>query len=338
MILAGDVGGTKTVLGLFARSRGRLESKREAVFRTADHASIYSVVEEFLAEGPERVHACALGVAGPVVDDRSRTVNLRWPVDGPRLARRLGLERVRVLNDVEAAAWGIPELPPSKLATLTRGLRGRPGNAAVIAAGTGLGTALMFRDGKRHVPSASEGGHVGLSPADDLQIALLRTLRRQYKGRVSLDRVLAGDGLRSIYLFFIENGWGEVTPEMRRRIDRADDANAVISEAGLRGEDAMADKALDMFVRLYGSAAGDLALVAGATAGVYLAGGIAPKILPRLRAGGFLEAFRDKGRLSPFVSKIPVRVVMEPRAALIGAAVYASRTSAPRRKRAARKK
>lgn len=324
MILAGDVGATKTILGLFRPVGTRLRPVRESVFRSSEHSSFAGLVEVFLAEGRQKIRACAMGVAGPVTDGRGQVVNLPWSVDARRLAKILGLKTARLLNDLEAMAWGIPAVSSRKKVSLTPGLRARPGNAALIAAGTGLGMAVLCWDGARHIACASEGGHQGFAPNGDIEIALLRSLQRRY-GRVSLERVISGGAFRELYQFFIENGWGEVTPEMRTRLAEGNDPSEVISRAGVRGDDAMARKAVDMFVGLYGRAAGDLALAARATAGVYVAGGIAPAILPRLRNAGFVRAFRDKGRLEPFLARIPIRVILEPRVGLLGAARCALR-------------
>ena len=217
----------------------------------------------------------------------------------------------------------------------------------MIAAGTGLGMALLIWDGKRFVPQPSEGGHQEFGPRDDLEIELLRFLRQRH-GRVSTERAVAGPGFSAIYQFLIESGWGVESPEMARRIAAASDPNRAISEAGLAREDTVAEKAVDMFVSLYGSAAGDLALVSKAVAGIYVGGGIAPKILPKLRSGSFLQGFQGKGRLKPVLEQIPVKVILEPRTALIGAAACgsllpppakktASRSTRPRKKTATRK-
>jgi len=335
VILAGDVGGTKTILGLFKTAGRRLSVAREEVFASQEFPSFESIVEEFLGRGRCKLQALSVGVAGPVVDGRSQIVNLRWPVDRRRLGRELGVDRVTVLNDLEATAWGVPELSARKMLNLTPRLRGRPGNAALIAAGTGLGMAILLWDGERFHPSASEGGHQEFGPRDDLEIALLRYMRRRH-GRVSTERLAAGPGFSAIYQFLTENGWGSSSREMSRRLARAEDPNAEISRAGLDGEDPLAEKTMQMFVSMYGAAAGNLALVAKATAGVYVGGGIAPKILARLKTGEFLTAFRDKGRLTPLLEKIPVRVILEPRTALLGAAAHAARqasAAAPRRSR-----
>jgi glucokinase len=299
-------------------------------------------VDEFQSRSKARVRRCAVGVAGPVVDGRSQVINLRWPVDTRRLARKLGISSVRVLNDLEATAWGIPVLPPQKMLSLTPGLRPRPGNAALIAAGTGLGMALMLWDGERFHPQASEGGHQTFGPRDDLEIDLLRFLRGRYD-RVSVERAASGPAVSAIYEFLVGSGRGSQSRLMSQRLAEADDPNSVVARAALAGDDAVAEKALDVFVSLYGAAAGDLALVAKATGGVYVGGGIAPKILPKLREGGFVKAFRDKGRLAPLLERIPIRVILEPRTALLGAAQCAailggrrptrSKTASKRKKR-----
>jgi glucokinase len=323
VILAGDVGGTKTILGLFSRRGGRLVPEREGTFPSADSPSLEAILEAFLSTGRERVTACALGVAGPVVRERTEVVNLRWPVDARRIARFLRLPEVHLLNDLEATAWGISALPPGKTLNLTPRARGRPGNAALIAAGTGLGTAILCWDGKRHWPAAGEGGHAGFAPRDGDEMELLRYFLRRYD-RLSLDRLVSGPGLGRIYEFLVESGRGTSSPPMARRLEQEEPA-AAISEAGLRGNDPTAERALDWFVSLYGSAAGDLALVAGAIGGVWVGGGIAPKILPKLRSGAFVRAFRTKGRLSPYLERIPVRVILDPRTGLLGAAARAAR-------------
>ncbi len=328
MILAGDVGGTKTLLGLFRSIRGRLASVRESEFPSADFPSLPAMIREFLAQGGEPVDRCAVGVAGPVVGGRSHVVNLRWPVDARRLSRSLGIDGVFVINDLEATAWGIPTLPASRLVNLTPGLRPHEGNQALIAAGTGLGTTILFWDGERHRPSAGEGGHQSFAPRDRDEAELLEFMLERYE-RVSVERVVAGPGFSEIYDFLVETGRVSQSERMKRLLAEADDRNAAISHAGVRGADRGAERAVDLFVSLYGAAAGDLALVSRAVGGVWVGGGIAPKILPKLRDGRFLEAFRDKGRLGPLLEKIPLKVIVEPRTALLGAASCAAHDGVP---------
>ena len=336
MILAGDVGGTKTLLGLFKWTNGALRKVREQSFPSQESTSLEAIIRTFLAGRREKVHSCVVGVAGPVVGGRSHVVNLRWPVDEGKLFRTLNIEHVAVINDLEATAWGISQLPPRKLMNLTPGLRPRRGNAALIAAGTGLGTAILFWDGERYCPSAGEGGHQDFAPRDDMEIELLTYLRQRH-GRVSTERVVAGPGFSTIYQFLVETGRGVESSEMGRRLAEGD-PNAAVSQAGVSGEDPVAEQAVTIFVSLYGAAAGNLALVARATGGVYIGGGIAPRILPKLRSGEFLGSFRSKGRLSPLLERIPVKVILEPRTALLGAAACAVRIRASASHKTARRR
>jgi glucokinase len=322
MILAGDVGGTKTNLALFHPAGGKMRLAAYGSYPSQEYASLEGIVRSFLARRRAKIKAAAFGVAGPVVRGRSHVVNLRWPVDSKRLAHALDLSRVRLLNDLEATAWGVPELPARKITSLTPELRGRPGNRALIAAGTGLGMALMLWDGERYHPCASEGGHQSFGPRDELEDELLAYMRARH-GRVSTERIVSGPGFSAIYDFLVDSGRCRESARMKRRLAQADDPNRVISEAAMKGEDATANKVLEIFISLYGAVAGDLALVARATSGLYVGGGIAPKIVDRLRDGEFIRAFRNKGRLTALVEKMPVRVILEPRTALFGAAACA---------------
>ena len=323
MILAADVGATRTRLGLFRRKGNGLRCEGRAVYPSREFASFERLLAEFLDPSRVRVSRVAIGVAGPVENGRSRVVNLRWPIDAHRVARRLRLREVHLLNDLEATAWSLPVLGPRRTTSLTPGLRGGPGNRAVLAAGSGLGMAILHWDGCRHEPCASEGGHQSFAPRDELEVELWHFLKRRH-GRVSVERTVSGPALSAIYEFLKTRTRGRRGPKRARRLAAGEDPNVAVAEAGLSGEDRIARRALDCFISLYGAAAGDLALVAAATGGVYVAGGIAQAILPRLRAGGFMRAFRDKGRLSSFVARIPVHVVLDPMAGLLGAAHYAA--------------
>jgi glucokinase len=334
MILAGDVGGTNTRLGLFRQEARGMVPVVEERYPSQEFKSLEAIVREFVSAHRGRIGGCAVGVAGPVADGRSQVVNLRWSVDRRRLARALGLgaDRVHVLNDLEATAWGLVWLPPRKLRTLTPGLRAGSGNAALIAAGTGLGMALLIRERDGFRPYPSEGGHQQFGPRDELEIELLRFLMRRL-GRVSVERLVSGPAISAIYRFLLERRRQREPDWLGRRLAAGEDPNALITEVGLAGEDAVARETLELFVSLYGAAAGDLALVAKATGGVYVGGGIAPRMLPLLESGGFVRAFRDKGRLTPLVETIPIKVIVEPRTALIGAAARA----AAERQRSARR-
>jgi len=338
MILAGDVGATKTLLGVFKVVKGKLDMVREGSYPSQESPSLERIIRNFLLAGKEKVHRCTIGVAGPVAGGRSQVVNLKWPVDGHRLAREFGLDYVEVLNDLEATAWGISQLPTRRFKNLTPGLRPQQGNMALIAAGTGMGTAGLFWDGERHHPFAAEGGHQDFTPRDDLSFGLLKFMQRRL-GRVSVERVVAGPGFSAIFDYLVVVGKRPVSQALERRLAGADDRNAVIANAGIKGEDPIATATVDLFLSFYGAAAGDLALVLGATGGLFIGGGIAPKILARMTNGVFLKAFRDKGRLAPYMEKIPVKVILEPRTALLGAAASAAfGTGKPVPKRARKRK
>lgn len=320
--LAGDIGGTKANLGLFLQEGELLVPVRKATFSTPAHPSAASLVKEFLGRSSSPPAAVCLGVAGPVRRGRAEAPNLPWPVSRGEL-EALGLTRVLLINDLVATAHGLAELPEESFAVLQEGFGDPEGSAALLAPGTGLGQAVLFRTGQGFVPAASEGGHADFAPTDEVQEGLLRFLTARF-GRTSWERVLSGPGLRNIHGFLADTGRGEIPPRVRERMTREDPA-AVIADEALRETDPTCGAALDLFVRVYGAQAGNLALTALATGGLYLAGGIAPKILPKLREGGFLEAFRDKGRLACLLRDVPVRVVLDPKAALYGAGRVAAR-------------
>lgn len=322
MILAGDVGGTKTLLGLFERDGRRLAAARISIFASADWPNFEAMIAAFLSEGRERPRRAAFGIAGPIFRGKSQVVNLRWSIDARKVSRSLGNRPVALLNDLEASAHGLNELSSRQLVNLTPRLKPGDGNVALISPGTGLGMAILVRDGDRLLVSASEGGHVDFAPRDAEEAALLEYVQRRHP-RVSQERIVAGPGFSTIYDFLVDTGRERTTPAMRARL-ASGDRNAVVSEAGLEGSDPAAERAVEMFVSLLGAAAGNLALVAKASGGVFVGGGIPPRILPKLREGTFLESFRNKGRLRTFLETVPVKVVVEPRLGLLGAAAYAA--------------
>jgi glucokinase len=316
VILAGDVGGTKTALALFERHDGALV--REAALPSHEFLTFEDAVARFLADGEKpTIEAACFGVAGPVVSGRSVTTNLPWHLDEATLAATIPAGRVRLLNDLEAMGYGALALPPSALEPLQRG-GARQGNMVLIAAGTGLGEALLIWDGRRHLVVASEGGHADFAPRTDLELELLRFLRKEF-GRVSYERVLSGPGLFNIYRFLRDTGGAPEPAWLSHRIERGD-PSAVVSEVGLAGGDPLCVQALDLFASIYGAEAGNLALKALAVGGVFVGGGIAPKIRAKLADGTFVTAFGDKGRFAELLASIPVSLVLEPRAALLGAA------------------
>jgi glucokinase len=321
-VLAGDVGGTKTALALFDRSERGLALLREDTLPSREFDSLEVAIEKFLGAAPApAIEAVCLGVAGPVVDGRCVATNLPWVIDERTLSAAIPARRVKLLNDLEVAGHGVIDLPEAELHTLQRGMP-RRGHMVLIAAGTGLGEALIVQDGERRLVIASEGGHADFAPRDDLELDLLRFLRKEF-GRVSLERILSGPGLFNIYRFLRDTGRSRESAEVAQRM-RAGDPSAVITEMALAGRDPTCVKALDVFVSAYGAEAGNLALRVMALGGVFVGGGIAPRILARLTGGAFVRAFRDKGRLAELMEAMPIRVVLDPRAPLLGAARVAA--------------
>jgi glucokinase len=323
MILAGDIGGTKTNMGLFDVSDGSLRSERQQSFPSPSHGGLEDIVGKFMTDETRRVTAACFGVAGPVIGGHSVTPNLPWVVDSHSLARMLGLDSVTLLNDLESTAHGLAELKPEEMATLNPGISAS-GNGALIAAGTGLGVASLFWDGDSFLPSASEGGHTDFAPRNELEIGLLRFMLTEHR-HVSVERVLSGPGLYNIYRFLSAGGHGEEVPEVEERMLH-EDRSGVIANAALKGESELCVKALDMFAAIYGAVAGNVALLLKATGGVFIGGGIAPKILEKLQDGTFMRAFLDKGRLTSLLGEIRVQVVLNDKTALLGAARVAARS------------
>ncbi|MCC6849498.1 MAG: glucokinase [Deltaproteobacteria bacterium] len=322
-VLAGDIGGTNSRLALYQTGADGLTLVRGATFPSRDHAGLEEVIARFLAEASAPpVAAAAFGVAGPVVDDAVVATNLPWHIRSAALRARLGTPLVRLLNDLEATAHGALALAPEKLLALNAGVA-RPGNRAVIAAGTGLGQALLFWDGARHVPVATEGGHADFAPRDEVEHDLLRWLERKYDGHVSYERAVSGHGLANIFAFLDEHCRMPVADETRRRLQHEDPA-AVIGELGVAGACGTAVAAVERFVSIYGAQAGNLALTVMATSGVYVGGGIVNKLLSAMTGGAFMRAFVAKGRYERLVREIPVWIIREPNAGLYGAAHVAA--------------
>jgi len=321
VILSGDIGGTSTRLALFEADGGPLRAAAQARYVSRNHPGLSDIVREFTAAHPHPIRAACFGIAGPIREGRVETPNLPWVIEAPQLAAQLGLERVTLLNDLEANAWGVFTLQEDDVATLAAGTPAKDGNAAILSAGTGLGEAGYHWDGTSLHPFASEGGHSDFAPHDDLTIELFRWLHKRY-GHVSWERVLSGPGLVNIFTFLRDVKHQSAPKELVEAM-RAEDAAAEISKAALSETCEIAVRTLDLFVSLYGSEAGNLALKMKATQGVWVGGGIAPKILPRLKRPGFLEAFYDKGRFRAFLEAIPVRVILNDATALRGAAWHA---------------
>jgi glucokinase len=323
MILAGDIGGTNTRLAILERADRCPRVIVEQTFPSREHKSLDEIVLKFLGEHDLTIKRACFGVAGPIRNRQAKPSNLSWVVDADQLKNLFGFDTVTLVNDLEAHALGLGALGAQDFAVLHEGTPDARGNTAIIAAGTGLGeVGLHFEDGTRR-PIASEGGHADFAPRDELEIELLRYLLQQFQ-HVSYERVLSGPGLLNIYKFLRDSGRGEEDTWLADEMGRSD-PSIVISRAALSEKSDLCVRALDLFVSIYGAEAGNLALKMKATGGVFVGGGIAPKIIEKLNGPGFMEAFVAKGRMRSLLEAIPVRVILNDRTALLGAAICASR-------------
>jgi glucokinase len=318
VILAGDIGGTKTVLSIMTRdASGSLNCLQEQTYSSQQFPEFDDILTAFLPAGVNIKSAC-FGVAGPVVNQRCHTTNLPWVLDAEELKTKLNTSKVKLLNDLEAMALGMLYLPEDDLVELNPNSQTQAGNIAVIAAGTGLGEAILYWDGSKHHPMATEGGHSDFAPINAQQDLLLAYLRKIYPDHVSCERILSGIGFSHLYDFLCDQGFAPscpVVPDINSGIDR----NAVISRLGVAGEDPLCAEAVRLFVELYGAETGNLALKSLATGGIYIGGGIGAKILPAMLDGNFMRAFKAKGRFISLLEKIPVKLSLNPRTPLIGA-------------------
>jgi glucokinase len=333
MYLAGDLGGTKTLLAEFEPRDSELREVRRSAYHSQSYDTFEEILGEFLArrDGAPLQSAC-FGVAGTVVNGRCQTTNLSWVLSETDLQKVASIPKVKLLNDLEATAYGMLTLPAADLAVLNPGASPSPsraGHIGVIAAGTGLGEAMLFWDGAHYHPVASEGGHADYAPRDEREVALWHDLRARFGGHISYERVLSGPGFLNIYTF-LKNEGRLAEPDWLAEKLKSGDPNAVISEHGLMGDDPLCAETLAMFASAYGAEAGNLALRCVAVGGVFIGGGIAPKLLPALRSPAFLDSFADKGRFSDFLRGIEVSVSLNSNAALLGAAHYATRLYATR--------
>lgn len=319
MLLAGDVGGTKTNLALYSTD-GDLVPEVQKTFASASYPSLEAVAKEFLVETGATVERAVVGVAGPVVEGKCAATNLPWTMDEGVLKRELGLVEAKLLNDLEATAYGVPHLEAEDLFVLNDA-PARSGTKAVIAPGTGLGEAILFfKDGRYHV-LPSEGGHVDFGPNSLFEIELLRYLMGKF-AHVSYERVCSGLGLPFIYEYLRDNRYAPEVPGVAQALREAEDSTPVLVRAAMSGECELCIAALNTFVSVLGAEAGNLALKVMATGGIYVGGGIPPRILPKLRDGTFMAAFVNKGRFADTLSHVPVYVVLNPKTALLGAAWY----------------
>ena len=340
MILAGDVGGTKVHLALYNFEEGKLKPVRDQKYPATEFPSLDAVVLKFLGENPEDpeskaadpassaadhgVDAACFGCPGPVRDGRIKLTNLPWTLDVRDLSKSLSIEHIFLINDLEATGYGIPELAPSSIFTLHKADASAIGHRGLIAAGTGLGEALLIWDPhlRRHTPIPSEGGHCDFAPRTDQEVALLQYLRRTLDGRVSFERVVSGIGIKNVYAFLKDDQKMEEPAWLRDRL-ASEDPNAVIGSCAEDGSSPICYQTMQIFAAAYGAESGNIALKVLSAGGIYLGGGIAPKILKTLQTGAFTDAFLDKGRLRPVLEAMPVRVILDDTCALLGAAAYA---------------
>lgn len=322
MILAGDIGGTKTVLAVYAdRTNVPAHPVHEARFKSADYQSFETIVQEFLGQICCTPKTACFGVAGPVKEGHSRITNLPWKIDADEIKQTCGIPSVFLINDLQAIAVSVPHLGKDALFTLNSGAPDPKGNRAVIAPGTGLGVAFLVWAGAGYRAFASEGGHTAFSPRDTRDVELLEFLTRRY-GHVSFERVCSGSQLPNIYGYFLENKIF-VEPEwLREKLDAAADKTPVIVETALEHKADICDAVLDVFVRALGTITGNMAVTLMPTGGIYLGGGIPPRILKRLSRPDFLSRIADKGRFASLCAGMPVHVILDPKAALHGAAWY----------------
>jgi glucokinase len=324
MILAGDIGGTNTRIAVFDQNGdGRLKLARERIFASREHNGLDDIVRTFLRDEPAQATTACFGIAGPVFNGKANASNLAWIVDARQLSQETSIHDIWLINDLEAHAHGIGDLDPDDLITLNPGTP-RAGNAALIAAGTGLGEAGLYWDGTQHRVFAGEGGHADFAPSNDLEMALWSYLMKKF-GHVSWERVLSGPGIANIYDFLRDS---KIEPEpqwLKDELDRAPDPAVPISQHGLEGKAAICERTLDIFAEAYGSEAGNLALRLLAVGGVFVSGGIAGKIMTKLKGPLFMRAFLAKGRMEPLLEAVPVKVIVNEHIGLLGAARYAVR-------------
>lgn len=320
-VLAGDIGGTKTRLGIFEVDGGACRVVEESTFPSSDYDGFGEIVTLFHGPGSTECRAACFGVAGPVSGRQMRTTNLPWVIDADELETQSGIPTVVLLNDLEATAWSVAALDEDKVVVLNPGRADAVGNGAVIAAGTGLGEGGIYWDGATGRPFASEGGHTSFSPTDELGDRLLHYLRGLY-GHVSWERVLSGPGIADLYRYLLAESGAEA-PEWFVEAEGAGDPVPAISDAAVDGRCEVSARALELFARFYGHEAANLALKVMAIGGVWVGGGIAPKISKFMQSGSFMEGFLAKGRMRPLLEAMPVKIILDDRAALLGAAACA---------------
>jgi glucokinase len=321
MILAGEIGATRTRLAAFEKEGSRLQLVIEKTYMSQEHSSLSEIVAAFIKAEGIAVHRACFGVAGPVRRGRSKISNLPWVIDSRDLAKQLQLDSVGMINDLEAYAYGIDGLDSKDFVTLNEGSEDAEGNRAVISARTGLGVAGLYWDGFRHHPFACEGGHSDFAPRNVLEMELLAYLQKKY-GRISCERLLSGPGIKNIYDFLRDTQKADEPQWLKDQIGAAPDPPALISQLALEGKAAICDQTLSIFVSIYGAETGNCALNFMSTGGIFIGGSVAAKIVPKMKDPIFMQSFLDKGRMVPLLKEIPVTIVLNDDSGLIGAARY----------------
>lgn len=321
MILVGDIGATNARLALFDSAES-LNPIKETKFLSKNYTSLISVIEEFLGKEKIKIETGCFGVPGPVKNGRCETTNIPWIVDINEISKYFNISKAYLLNDVEANAYGISCLKDKDFYVLNIGEPNSKANACILAAGTGLGEAGLFYDGKRLIPFASEGGHTDFGPQNDLEIELLKFLSEKY-GHVSYESVLSGPGIFNLYQFLLTKKIEKKDKDLEREIQNHAEPQVIITKNGLTKESKLCEKVLDWFISIYGAEAGNAALKYYALGGVYIGGGIAPKILEKFKNENFMNSFINKGKFSNLLMSIPVKIILNDNAALLGAKQYA---------------
>jgi glucokinase len=321
MILAGEIGATRVRLAAFETEGSRLQSVVEKNYASQEHAGLAELLADFIKTEGIGVHSACFGAAGPVRNGRSKISNLTWIIDSRELAKQLKLNTVGLINDLEAYAYGVDALESKDFVTLSEGSEDAEGNRAVISAKTGLGMAGLYWDGFRHHPFACEGGHADFAPRGELQMELLAYLQKKY-GRISCERILSGPGIKNIYEFLRDSRRAEEPDWLREQLNAAPDPPALISKTALEGKAAICDQALSIFVEVFGAQTGNCALNFMSTGGIFIGGSIAAKILPKMKDPVFMQSFLDKGRMEALLKDVPVKIVLNDDAGIMGAARY----------------
>ncbi|NGX44168.1 MAG: Glucokinase [Candidatus Anoxychlamydiales bacterium] len=321
MLLSGDIGGTNTRLALYEYNKP-LKLIKEERFLSSNYTTLLNAIHAFLKNENVKIEAASFGVAGPVRDGKCKATNLPWLIDIHEIAKDLNISKAYLLNDLEANAYGIECLKENELFVLNEGDENAKGNSCIVAAGTGLGEAGMYFNGKRHLPFACEGGHTDFGPQNDLEIGLLKFLQKKY-AHVSYERILTGAGIYNLYEFLVESNIEPKDEKLDAELKKHSEPQVIITKKGVNKENKTCERVIDWFISMYGAEAGNAALKFFALGGVYIGGGIAPKILDRLQDSSFMKAFVDKGRFSKLMMSMPVKVILNDRAALLGASNFA---------------